>query len=88
MLADFKTLLGRYTVSEQTGMAVFRDFDPASLLAYGRRCKSERVLYEDALEAARQSGVQILMDGRGLIGAVAALPFFSRADESVVPGSV
>jgi len=88
MLADFKALLRRHTVSEQTGMAIFRDFDPSSLLAYGRRCKRESVLYEDALEAAREFGVQILMDGRGLIGAVAALPFFSRADESVVPGTL
>lgn len=86
MIADFKALLQKYTVSEQTGMAVFRDFDPSCLMAYARRCKRERILYEDALEACRESGVQILMDGQGLIGAVAALPFCARPDESVVPG--
>jgi hypothetical protein len=46
----------------------------------------ERVLYEDALEAARLAGVQILLNGQGLIGAVAALPFCARPDESIVPG--
>jgi methanogenesis imperfect marker protein 11 len=85
MLADFMALLKKYSVSEQTGMAVFRDFDPSSLLAYAQRCKRERVQYEDALEAAREAGVKILMNGRGLIGAVAALPFCARPDESIVP---
>jgi len=86
MLSDFKALLRKYTVSEQTGMAVFRDFDPSELLHFGRRCKMERVQYEDALEAARVAGVQILLNGQGLIGAVAALPFCAMPDESIVPG--
>jgi methanogenesis imperfect marker protein 11 len=85
MLSDFKALLRKYSVSEQTGMAVFRDFDPSSLLPFGQRCKKERVQYEDALEAARENGVQIMMDGQGLIGAVAALPFSAQPDESIVP---
>jgi len=85
MLSDFKFLLSKYSVSKQTGMAVFRDFDPSSLLAYGIRCKRERVQYEDALEAARENGVQIIMNGQGLIGAVAALPFSARPDESIKP---
>jgi methanogenesis imperfect marker protein 11 len=86
MLSDFKFLLSKYSVSKQTGMAVFRDYDPSSLLPFGQRCKRERVQYEDALEAARENGVQILMNGQGLIGAVAALPFCARPDESIVPG--
>ena len=85
MLSDFKALLKKYTVSKQTGMAVFRDFDSSSLLSFGQRCKRERVSYENALEAARENGVQIMMNGQGLIGAVAALPFSARPDESVVP---
>jgi len=86
MLSDFKFLLSKYSVSKQTGMAVFRDYDPSSLLPFGQRCKRERVQYEDALEAARENGVQILMNGQGLIGAVAALPFCAQPDESIVPG--
>ena len=45
MIADFKALLKKYSVSEQTGMAVFRDFDPSCLMAYAKRCKQERILY-------------------------------------------
>jgi len=86
MLSQFKALLKKYSVSKETGMAVFRGFDPSSLLPYGQRCKRERVLYEDALDAARENGVQIMMNGQGLIGALAALPFCAQPDESVIPG--
>jgi len=86
MLHEFHVLLEKYSVSQNTGMAVFRGFDPSGLLFYGRRCKLERVQYEDALEAARDMGVRTMIDGRGLIGAVAALPFYARPDESIIPG--
>jgi methanogenesis imperfect marker protein 11 len=86
MVADFKALLQRYTVSQQTGMAMLRNFEASKLLPFALRCKRERVQYEDALQIAREAGVEIAMEGRGLIGAVAALPFFARPDESVVPG--
>ena len=86
MLSEFKALLRQYSVSSETGMAVFRDYDPSSLLPFGERCRRERVQFEDALDAARENGVQILMKGQGLIGAVAALPFCAQPDESVVPG--
>ena len=87
MLGDFRALLQKYTVSEQTGMAVFRDFDPSELLPFGLRCKMERVSYEDAIKVAREAGVQIIMKGQGLIGAIAALPFNARPDESIIPGT-
>ncbi|MDQ1312799.1 MAG: hypothetical protein QG605_1338 [Euryarchaeota archaeon] len=87
MLGDFRALLQKYTVSEQTGMAVFRDFDPSVLLAFGLRCKRERVSYEDAVKVAQEAGVQIIMKGQGLIGAIAALPFNARPDESIIPGT-
>jgi len=86
MLSEFKALLRKYSVSSETGMAVFRDYDPSSLLPFAERCRRERVQFEDALDAARENGVQILMKGQGLIGAVAALPFCSQPDKSVVPG--
>jgi methanogenesis imperfect marker protein 11 len=86
MLTDFKELLQKYTVSEQTGMAVLHSFDPSALMPYAQRCKRERVQYEDAKEAAKASGVKILMGGQGLIGAVAALPFSAQPDESIRPG--
>lgn len=86
IIDDFKALLEKYSVSDETGMAIFRGFDPSTLLAYGLRCKNERVKYEDALAAAENAGVEIIIEGQGLIGAVAALPFYARPDESIIPG--
>lgn len=86
MIDDFKILLKKYSVSDETGMVVFRGFDPSPLLAYGLRCKNERVKYDDAIEVAHSSGAEIILDGQGLIGAVAALPFYARPDESIIPG--
>ncbi len=86
MIEDFKLLLEKYSVSDETGMAVFRGFDPSTLLAYGIRCKKERVTYEDALDEAQNAGVEIVLDGQGVIGAVAALPFYAKPDESIIPG--
>jgi methanogenesis imperfect marker protein 11 len=85
-LSDFKALLQRYSVSGETGMAVFQGFDPSALMPFGLRCKRERVSFEDALAAARSASVEMPLKGRGLIGAVAALPFYARPDESIVPG--
>ncbi len=86
MIDDFKMLLEKYSVSDETGMAIFRGFDPSALLAYGLRCKNERLNYDDALVEAHDAGVEIVLDGQGLIGAVAALPFYARPDESIIPG--
>ncbi len=86
MIDDFKVLLDKYSVSDETGMAIYRGFDPSSLLAYGLRCKNERVKYDDAIDEAHSSGVEIVLDGQGIIGAVAALPFFAKPDESIIPG--
>ncbi|WP_348530320.1 methanogenesis marker protein 11 [Methanothrix sp.] len=85
MVEDFRKLLERYTVSDETGMVVCRSFDPSMLLEYAKRCRLQRVSYEDALNAARSAGLEIVMDGQGLIGAVAAVPYFAESDRSVVP---
>jgi methanogenesis imperfect marker protein 11 len=86
MLSDFKSLLEMHSVSEQTGMAVFRGFDPSALLQYSDRVRRERISFEDAASAASAAGVEVVMGGRGLIGALAALPFCSLSEKSVIPG--
>lgn len=86
MLEDFKALLNEHSLSENTGMAVYRGFDPSALMPYALKCRQERLTYEDALSVASTAGVEIVLDGRGLIGAIAALPYYSRSDESIIPG--
>jgi methanogenesis imperfect marker protein 11 len=86
MIADFKTLLQKYSVSQNTGMAVYRGFDPSVLMPYAKKCKQERLTYEEALSVAKEAGVVLAIDGRGFIGALAAVPYFGRPVESIIPG--
>ena len=86
MLEDFIALLEMYSVSSETGMVVFRGFDPGDLQYFGDLCRRERIPYELAFSTAKMLGVEVMADGQGLIGALAAVPFYGRPDESVRPG--
>lgn len=82
-LADrFCHLLQKYTLSEKTGMAVYTGFSPDELLGFGERVKRGQV---DPDEAGRLAGgnLRIILDGRGITGAVAAIPFYTRYDEAL-----
>ena len=85
MLANFKELLERYSVSENTGMAVYRGFDPSPLMDYSHLCRTERIPYDLAVETARKTGTEVVLAGQGLIGALAAIPYCARPLESVRP---
>jgi len=82
-LKKFKRLLEELSLSEQTGMAVLKSFGAERLLNYGNATRSGEVSISAAHEAAKDAGVEVCLDGRGVIGAIAALPFFSQSDESV-----
>jgi methanogenesis imperfect marker protein 11 len=79
----FHRYLEKYTLSEKTGMAVFRGFDPSPLLGFARRVKQGEVTEAD-LEDATRDRVEIIMDGRGRIGAVAAIPYYTDYDEALL----
>ena len=79
----FHTLLKKYTLSKKTGMAVYTGFSPSEeLLAYGRQVKRGEV--EPGLhERLMDKNLKIIMNGRGITGAVAAIPFFTRYEEAL-----
>jgi len=83
LVERFHGLLRKYTLSEKTGMAVYQGFDPSSLLDFGRKVKRGEVTDAD-LDEAVQGTVEIVMDGRGKIGAVAAIPFYTNYDEALL----
>jgi len=85
MLANFRKLLEQYSVSDNTGMVVYRGFDPSPLMDYSHLCRTERIPYDLAVETARKTGTEVVLDGQGLIGALAAIPFCARPVESVRP---
>ncbi|MGA2162251.1 MAG: methanogenesis marker protein 11 [Methanoregula sp.] len=79
----FRELLERYTLSERTGMAVYTGFTPsAALLEYGRSVKRGEVS-PDRVRNLDDPCLRVVMDGRGITGAVAALPFYTQYEEAL-----
>jgi len=83
LVSRFHGLLEKYTLSKKTGMAVYTGFTPSEeLLAYGRKVKRGEV--EAGLPASiRDPHLRIIMNGRGIVGAVAAIPFFTKYEEAL-----
>ncbi len=82
LIRRFHRLLEIYTLSDKTGMAVFTGFSPDRLLPLGEKVKRGMVDPGEARALARDD-LRIVMDGRGIIGAVAAIPFYTRYDEAL-----
>jgi methanogenesis imperfect marker protein 11 len=83
LIVKFHELLEKYTLSKKTGMAVYTGFIPSEeLLAYGRKVKRGEVT-AGLLDSIRDPDLRIVMNGRGIVGAVAAIPFFTRYEEAL-----
>lgn len=82
LIRNYRDLLEEYTLSDETGMAVWRGFDPSPLEEFGCRVKRGEVSADD-LAALDDPRLAIVMDGRGVIGAVAAIPFYTRYEEAL-----
>ncbi len=83
LIERFHGLLEKYTLSTKTGMAVYTGFMPSeALLAYGRKVKCGEI-ETGLLETIRDPRLQIVMNGRGIVGAVAAIPFYTNYEEAL-----
>jgi methanogenesis imperfect marker protein 11 len=83
LIKRFHRLLEKYTLSEKTGMAVYFGFNPShDLLAFGRSVKRGEI-NPGLLECLHDPDLRIIMDGRGVVGAVAALPFYTNYKEAL-----
>ncbi|ABN56563.1 MULTISPECIES: methanogenesis marker protein 11 [Methanoculleus] len=82
LIRNYRDLLEEYTLSDETGMAVWRGFDPSPLEEFGCRVKRGEVSADD-LAALDSEHLSVVMDGRGVIGAVAAIPFYTRYEEAL-----
>lgn len=87
LVEAFKRALEKYSASSETGMVVLTDFYAHGIYEYSNRCRTERVTKEDALRCAEENGVEVVLDGNGVIGAMGSLPWFGRPRESIVPGT-
>jgi len=83
LIESFSDLLRRYTLSEKTGMAVYTGFSVSeNLLDYAKRVKRGEVT-PDLVKSLNDPNLQIIINGRGITGAVAALPFYTRYEEAL-----
>jgi len=83
LIGRFQQLLEKYTLSKKTGMAVYTGFSVSEeLLAYGRKVKRGEV-EAGLLETIQDRRLRIIMNGRGIVGAVAAIPFYTNYDEAL-----
>jgi methanogenesis imperfect marker protein 11 len=83
LLESIKVALLKYSVSDETGMVVLSEFDARKMNEYSTQCRSRELTKEYAMQYAKDNGVDIWLDGNGVIGALAALAWFARPDESV-----
>ena len=90
VVREFREAVAARTLSSETSMAWFNGVSvPADLKAFAMRAKCGMVTIEDAEEAAGENKVKIfrITGPRGLIGAVAAIPYVELPDEAVrMPG--
>jgi methanogenesis imperfect marker protein 11 len=83
LISRFHQLLERYTLSTKTGMAVYTGFTPSeALLAFGRSVKRGEV-EPGLLDTVKDGHLRIIMNGRGITGAVAAIPFYTNYEEAL-----
>ncbi|KAF5031135.1 hypothetical protein DSECCO2_630890 [anaerobic digester metagenome] len=82
LVRRYHDYLKEYTLSDETGMAVWQGFDSAPLEEFGERVKRGEVSPTD-LAALADRRLSVVMDGRGAIGAVAAIPFATRYEEAL-----
>jgi len=86
LIKKFRGLLEKRTLSENTGMVSLVRFDANMLADFAAACRREEVEMEHTLGTAKKSGARIELDGRGVIGALAAIPYFAKPEEGVKVG--
>ena len=84
LLDNIQSALEQYSVSNETGMVALDDFDASYLENYSMECRTGILTKEYALQTAHSNNVKLYMQGNGIIGALASLPWYARPNESVI----
>lgn len=83
LIGRFRSLLERYTLSGETGMAAYTGFDPRKLEEFAWNVKRGQV-DPGVIESLEDTRLKLVMKGRGIVGAVAAIPFYTRYEEALL----
>ncbi len=82
LIDRFESLVRRYTLSGETGLCAYIGFDPSVIMPYARKVKAGEVTLDDFETVRRHLDVRI--EGRGIIGAAAAIPFYTNYTEALL----
>lgn len=82
LINRFEALVRRYTLSDDTGLCAYIGFDPSVILPYAKKVKAGEVTLEDFAAVRRHLDVRI--EGRGIIGAAAAIPYYTNYAEALL----
>ncbi|UUX91554.1 methanogenesis marker protein 11 [Methanoplanus endosymbiosus] len=81
LMNRFEELVRKYTLSEETGLCAFSGFDTSPLRKYGEQVKAGEVGPAEFEEI--RDLLEIRIEGRGIIGAAAAIPFYTDYEEAL-----
>ncbi|MDR3102378.1 MAG: DUF1743 domain-containing protein [Methanocalculaceae archaeon] len=81
LINNVQKLVKKYTLSDKTGMVVFRGFDPSPLEEYAWMAKRGEITLGDMDDIKKY--IDIRIPGSGIIGAAAAIPFYTKFDEAL-----
>ncbi|MCP8310411.1 MAG: DUF1743 domain-containing protein [Candidatus Methylarchaceae archaeon HK01M] len=87
LVAEFESSLRRFTLSDNTGMVIYRKCEvPASLVDYGKRAKTMLLSLDETKEVAKAHSIELkkITGERGLIGALASIAYSNDPDEAVI----
>lgn len=86
LLLKIKKLLIKYSVSKNTGMLVYSGFSiPKILKDYSIECRRKRLEKNETIKIAKKCNIEIILNGNGIIGAMAAFFWFSNTFNSSNP---
>lgn len=86
LVSEFRKMLEKHTLSDETAMAVYRKISiPEDLVKYGSSVKQRIVSLEEARAVAEKHGVELIevTGERGIIGALASIAFSDNPDRAV-----
>ena len=72
------------SLSDETGLVWVERFEVNDILPFSVKCKSRRVTIEEVNKIIESMNINVEIEGRGIIGAVASLPYFRDPERGVV----
>jgi len=84
-IEKIKTRVIKESFSDEAGMVWIEKFDIDELEPFSTECRKRRVSMGEVYDIIDAIGINIEIEGRGIIGATASLPFFRNPERGVKP---